>query len=263
MILDLQGFWLNLDRCEERALWMRNRLGELALSGQYQRVAGVEGDVAEASCRGLKPGEWGAWQGWIRMLDRASQSPAAVVHLMEDDLDISDSFLRLIEDDLLCSLVSRRYIVCTDAYVSPRQCLALLHAVSEVSRDGRQWLEVTGGLKIPCLNSVLMAPCVAGRLHAQLQEILNKPFSLHAVDVAIAEVSNSWSTIVPFVTSPKPHLASVGATRRDDESVAALSRDALTLLRRALFCKDDDFDLRIGLADLMAQLAEVGVLRPY
>jgi len=263
VILDLQGFWLNLDRCGERATWMQNRLGELGLSLQYQRVAGVEGDDAEASFRGLKSGEWGAWQGWIRMLNRASQSSAPVVHLMEDDVDISDSFLKLIADDLLFGLIARRQIVCTDAYVSPRQCLALLHAVAEARGDGRQWLQITAGFKIPCLNSLLMAPHVAGRLCAQLQGILNKGGSLRAIDIVMAEVSSSWSTIVPFVTSPKPHLASVGATRRDDESVAALSRDALTLLRRALFCKDDDFDLRIGLADLMAQLAEVGVLRPY
>ena len=262
-MVSLQGFWLNLDRCEERAVWMRNRLGELALSGQYQRVAGVEGDFAEASCRGLKPGEWGAWQGWIRMLNRASQSPAAVVHLMEDDVDISDSFLRLIEDDLLCGLMARRHIVCTDAYVSPRQCLALLDAVAEASRDGRQWLEVSGGFKIPCLNSLLMAPSVAGRLCAQLQEISNKAGPLHAVDVAMAEVSNPWSTIVPFVTSPKLQLASAGATRAEEESASVLSRDALTLLRRSLFSSGEDLDLKIGLADLMVQLVAVGVLRPF
>lgn len=262
-MVSLQGFWLNLDRCEERALWMRNRLSELGLSVRYQRVAGVEGNVAQATCRGLKPGEWGAWQGWIRMLDQASQSSAAVVHLMEDDVDISDLFLGLVEDDLLCELMARRHIVCTDAYVSPRQCLALLHAVAEARRDGRHWLEVTGGFKIPCLNSLLMAPCVAGRLCAQLQEILNTAGSLHAVDVAIAEVSNSWSTIVPFVTSPKLQLASAGETRGEDEVDSLLSRDALTLLRRSLFCSGDDLDFKIGFADLMVQLAGVGVLRPY
>tara|TARA_B100000674_G_C37725558_1_gene861841 strand:+ start:129 stop:917 length:789 start_codon:yes stop_codon:yes gene_type:complete len=262
-MVGLQGFWLNLDRCGERAFWMRNRLSELGLSVHYRRVAGVEGDVNEASCRGLKPGEWGAWQGWIRMLDRASQSSASIVHLMEDDIDISDSFLRLVEDDLLSGLIVRRHVFCTDAYVSPRQCLGLLHAVAEARRDGRQWLEVTDGFKIPCLNSLLMAPDVAGHLCAQLQEILNTADSLCAVDIAMAEVSNSWSTIVPFVTSPKLHLASVGETRTDNEVDSLLSRDALTLLRRSLFCSDDDLDFKIGLADLMVQLARVGVLRPY
>ena len=259
----LEGFWLNLDRCGERAFWMQKRLGELGLSVHYQRVAGVEGDVAEASCRGLKQGEWGAWQGWIRMLDRASQSSASVVHLMEDDIDISDSFVRLVEDDLLNGLVVRKHVFCTDAYVSPRQCLDLLHAVAAARRDGRQWLEVTDGFKIPCLNSLLMAPEVAGRLCVQLQEILNTADSLHAVDIAMAKVSNSWSTIVPFVTSPKLHLASAGCTRTGDEVDLLLSRDALTLLRRTLFCKGDDPELKICLADLMVQLADIGVLRPY
>jgi len=262
-MVGLQGFWLNLDRCGERAVWMRNRLSELGLSVQYQRVAGVEGDVAEAACRGLKPGEWGAWQGWIRMLDLASQSSAPVVHLIEDDIDISDSFLGLLKDGLLSSLIARRHVVCTDAYVSPRQCLGLLYAVAEARREGLQWLEVTGGFKVPCLNSLLMAPDVAGRLCAQLQKILHTPGSLRAVDIAMAKVSNPWSTIVPFVTSPKLHLASAGETRTGDEVDSLLSRDALTLLRRSLFCSGDDFDFKIGLADLMVQLARVGVLRPY
>ena len=262
-MVHLQGFWLNLDRCEERAFWMRNRLGALCLSEQYQRIAGVEGDVSEAVSRGLKPGEWGAWQGWIRMLDRASQSSAAVVHLMEDDVDISESFLTLVEDDLLSSLMDRRHIVCTDAYVSPRQCLALFHAVEEARLHGRPWLEVTGGFKIPCLNSLLMVPDVAGRLYEQLQKILNNAGPLRAVDIAIAEVSNSWTTIVPFVTSPKLRLASSGETREEDDANSLLSRDALTLLRRSLFCSSVDLDFKIGLADLMVQLAEIGVLRPY
>ena len=262
-MVGLHGFWLNLDRCGGRASWMRNRLSELGLSVHYQRVAGVEGDVAEASFRGLKPGEWGAWQGWIRMLDRASQSSSPVVHLMEDDIDISDSFISLVEDDLLSSLIARRHVVCTDAYVSPRQCLGLIHAVAEARRYGRQWLEVNRGFKIPCLNSLLMAPDVAGCLCAQLQEIMNTAGSLCAVDIAMAEVSNSWRTIVPFVTSPKLHLASSGETRTKDEVDSLLSRDALTLLRRSLFCSSDDLDFKIGLADLMVQLARVGVLRPY
>ena len=262
-MVGLQGFWLNLDRCGERAFWMRNRLSELGLSVHYRRVAGVEGDVNEASCRGLKPGEWGAWQGWIRMLDRASQSSASIVHLMEDDIDISDSFLRLVEDDLLSGLIVRRHVFCTDAYVSPRQCLGLLHAVAEARRDGRQWLEITSGFKIPCPNSLLMAPHVAGRLCAQLQEISKKGGPLPAVDIAIAKFFSSWSTIVPFVTSPKLHLASYGATRSEGELDSLFSRDALTLLRRSLFCQSDDLGFKIGLADLMVLLAEVGVLRPY
>ena len=118
-MVDLQGFWLNLDRCQERAFWMRNRLGALSLSEKYQRIAGVEGDVSQAVSRGLKPGEWGAWQGWIRMLDRASQSSAAVVHLVEDDVDILDR-----------SLVWLRMICCLALWfagiLSARMCMFLL-----------------------------------------------------------------------------------------------------------------------------------------
>ena len=83
---------------------MRNRLSGVGLSIHYRRVAGVEGDVNEASCRGLKPGV-GRLAGLVRMLDRASQSSASIVHSMEDDIDISDSFLRLVEDDLLVVLL--------------------------------------------------------------------------------------------------------------------------------------------------------------
>ncbi|MCB4408002.1 hypothetical protein [Synechococcus sp. MU1642] len=262
-MVDFQGFWLNLDRCEERAIWVQSRLAELHLSDQYLRISGVEGDAKEAASRGLKPGEWGAWQGWIRMLDQASRSSSPFVHLMEDDVDISDLFLKLVQDDLLLGLLGRQKVVCTDAYVSPRQCLELLNALAEAKRHGRQWLEISCGLRIPCLNSILLTPDVARRLCRDLQAAVITDDSLHAVDVELAEVLNDWSTIAPFVTSPKINLASVGATRAETEDALLFSRDALTLLRRALFCKADDPDLKLGLADLMIQLADVGVLQPY
>ena len=262
-MVDFQGFWLNLDRCEERAIWMQSRLAELNLSDQYLRISGVEGDANEAASRGLKPGEWGAWLGLIRMLEHAIHSSAPFVHLMEDDVDISDSFLKLLHDDLLYGLLAQQKVACTDAYISPRQCLALLNALASAKRNGHQWLEIRSGLRAPCLNSLLLTPDVARRLCRDLLEAVRTVDSLHAVDVEIAEVFNDWSTIAPFVTSPKLNLASVGTTREDTEDASLFSRDALTLLRRALFCKGDDPDLKVGLADLMIQLADVGVLRPY
>ena len=262
-MVDFQGFWLNLDRCEERAIWMQSRLAELHLSDQYLRISGVEGDAHEAASRGLKQGEWGAWQGWIRMLDKAGQSSASFVHLMEDDVDISDMFLSLVQDDLLRGLLDRQKVACTDAYVSPRQCLAMLNALDQAKRDGRQWLEISSGLRIPCLNSLLLTPEVARRLGRELQAALRQGNLLRAVDVELAEVFSDWITIAPFVTSPKLSLASLGATRANTEDAPLFSRDALTLLRRALFCKADDPDLKVGLADLMIQLADLGVLRPY
>ena len=242
---------------------MQSRLAELHLSDQYLRISGVEGDANEAASRGLKQGEWGAWLGWIRMLDQAGQSYAPFVHLMEDDVDISDSLITLLQDDLLHGLLAQQKVACTDAYVSPRQCLALLNALAEAKRNGHQWLEIRGGLRTPCLNSLLLTPDVARRLCRDLQAAVRTVDSLYAVDVEIAEVFNDWSTIAPFVTSPKLNLALVGATREDTEDASLFSRDALALLRRALFCKGDDPDLKVGLADLMIQLADVGVLRPY
>ena len=84
---------------------VQSRLDELHLSGQYLRVSGVDGDPNEAASHGLKPGEWGAWQGWIRMLNKASII-CFFVHLMEDDVDISDMFPKLVQDELLRGLLA-------------------------------------------------------------------------------------------------------------------------------------------------------------
>ena len=108
------------------------------------------------------------------MLDKASQSSASFVHLMEDDIDISDSFSKLVQDDLLLGILARQKVVCTDAYVSPRQCLALLNALTEAKCDGHQWLEISCGFRIPCLNSLLLTPEVARRLCLELQAALRK-----------------------------------------------------------------------------------------
>ena len=67
--------------------------------------------------------------------------------------------------------------------------------------------------------------------------------------------TNSWSTIVPFVTSPNCILL-LWVTRRDEESALQLSRDALTLWA-CFVLQGDGFDLKIGFAELMVQLAEV------
>lgn len=262
-MIDFQGYWLNLDRFAERASSIENRLTELDLLEKYQRISGVDGDACEAASRGLKPGEWGAWQGWIRMLDQASQSTTLFVHLMEDDVDISDSFLKLVRDDLVRELLARQKVICTDAYVSPRQCLALLNAVSKVKHKGGQWFEINSGLKVPCINSLLLTTDVARRICQDLQAAVRKGDLLRAVDIELAEVFGDWSAIAPFVTSPKLNLASVGATRENTEDTCLFSSDALNLLRRSLFCKGDDHDLKVGIADLMIQLADVGVLRPY
>ena len=104
---------------------------------------------------------------------------------------------------------------------------------------------------------------MARRFCRELQAALRKGDSLRAADVELADVFGDWITIAPFVTSPKLNLASLGATRAFTEDASLFSRDGLTLLRRALFCKADDPDLKVGLADLLIQLEDLGVLRPY
>ena len=126
---------------------------------------------------------------------------------------------------------------------------------------GRQWLDVAEGFRVPCINSMLLTPVVAGRLCGQLRGILEQDCQMSPVDIAMSKVSLNFCAIVPFVTSPKLDLAANGSTREHDGS--SLSCDALTLLRRCLFCVDNDSELRLGFADLMIKLVSVGAVAPY
>jgi hypothetical protein len=233
-VAEFKGFWLNLASATSRAEEMGLQFRQLGLENLYERVEGGAPAPGVASGRNLKPREWGAWLGWLRLLEHAYQSRCDLIHLLEDDTEITPGFLDLLNWYGLSPLLHRDVLIATDGFVSPDQTLIILEKLAEPSPPRQPWLVVESGLPIPCLNSLLLTPSLAGELLQRLRQRLARPGALPPIDHAIAQVAGQWLTLVPFTTGPRLDHAMEGAIRTADDQTQMLSRYVLTLLRRCL-----------------------------
>jgi hypothetical protein len=151
---DLEGWWLNLPNALDRAASMLTNLKALALDNRYQRFEAGLGSPAAAAARGLSVGEAGAWSSWLQLLHQASRSKAAIVHLLEDDSELTEGLEALLSWNGLHCLMAQGAIVCTDAYVSPSQAGQLLRHPAW----GQDWQCISDGLPVPCIGSMLATP---------------------------------------------------------------------------------------------------------
>ena len=256
------GYWLNLDDSQERFLCMDSQLKRLGINSAYTRIPGVVGCAEEAVRYGLKPGEWGAWQGWLRLLRAAASSNAPIIHLLEDDVEISPVFSDFLQwHELKASLEAGKF-VCTDGYVSPRQALQILSLESDAGSTS-PWRIIHSGLAVPCINSLFLTPVVASILLEKLSNMRLNSLRLLPIDAAIASLGVRWVTVAPFVTGPWLDLSSDSATRVPSEAKSELSRFGLTLLRQMLIVEGDSHEARQGVARFIQMLADCGVIRPY
>ena len=230
----VEGFWLNLQGDSERSTRMHAQLATLGLQARYSRFEASRGDAAHASSRGLSPGEEGAWRSWLAMLEQAERSPSPVVHLLEDDVQITPALADLLAWPLLQHHLRASHLVCTDGFVSPGQVRQLLAA--RPAAPG--FLVIDQGLRVPCLGSVLALPAKLTAVRLALQVLWDGSEALPPIDVALGQLAAqgtvAFCTVAPFVTGPL--LASARASRIREPGDACLerSREALTLLRRIL-----------------------------
>lgn len=129
----IEGLWLNLDSDPDRAAAIQGRLSDLGLHSSYSRFRAHGGDPEHAAARGLRIGEEGAWRSWLAMMGWAARSAAQVVHLLEDDVEISRGIFQLFAWPELNGYLERFHWLCTDAYVSPGQARQFLsHSVGSM-----------------------------------------------------------------------------------------------------------------------------------
>ena len=234
MVEGVEGFWLNLQGDSERSSRMRTQLGSLGLEASYRRFEASRGDAAHASSRGLSPGEEGAWRSWLAMLERAERSPSAVVHLLEDDVEITPALADLLAWPLLQHHLRTSHLVCTDGFVSPGQVRQLLAA----RRETAGFLVIDQGLRVPCLGSLLAIPSRLAVVRQALQVLWDGPEVLPPIDVALgylaAQGEVRFCTVAPFVTGPLLASARASRIREPGDPCLERSREALTHLRRIL-----------------------------
>ena len=228
---DLDGWWLNLPKALDRATSMRTNLKALALENHYKRFEAGLGNPSAAAARELAVGEAGAWCSWLRLLEQASRSEAAIVHLLEDDTELTEGLEALLRWDGLHSLLAQGAIVCTDGYVSPSQARLLLTHPSW----SQGWQCITEGLPVPCIGSMLATPSTWQQAHQQLQHHWDAGEKLAPIDLMMGQIQDlRVVTVAPFATIPRMDLARCSHIRQTGDTGLERSREALTLLRRLL-----------------------------
>jgi GR25 family glycosyltransferase involved in LPS biosynthesis len=89
----LAGFYINLDRSNERRAHMDTMLAKLGVTNVYARVPAIEGAALAPSESPLKPGELGCFLSHLKAL-KAVPGGDTAAHVMEDDVILSPRVLQ-------------------------------------------------------------------------------------------------------------------------------------------------------------------------
>ncbi len=252
--LQLKGFWLNLNEATERNESILEQLSRLGITSLYSRIEAPYGESKKAKELGLKEGEWGAWMGWLKILKAAYKSNANVIHLIEDDIIITEDFLKLISWSGLNTLLNSGSIICTDGYCSPSQAMAIYEHTKKRDSEQPDWQTIKEGLHIPCINSILLTPSTALSLHNLLSNKLEQDDSISPVDIAMKDFSQGWLTLSPFCTGPSLKMSKQSTIRLYQNSILDNSRMALSLLRCCLMSQVDQEEIADELGGLINSL---------
>ena len=136
-----QGFYINLSRDAERREALTKHLQEIGAASRYQRFEAIDGRaVAHQYNTQLDPAGLGCWLSHLNVLC-ANRSPAAHLHIIEDDTIFAKSALADFELILqYCETESKEWdLIFTDVSITPelrtfQQFLAVV-AEHERARD--------------------------------------------------------------------------------------------------------------------------------
>ena len=275
----LKGFWLNLPEATQRNKLTLEQLNRLGIASLYTRIEASHGTPKKAKELGLKQGEWGAWKSWLQMLKAAYKADANVIHLIEDDIEIAPEFLKLINWNKLRSILNNGGIVCTDGYCSPNQAIAIHSHIQREKKNEIEWHLIDEGLHTPCINSILLTPGTAHKLHNHLTNKLEQSCNIPPVDIAIGDFQQGWLTLSPFCTGPSLKTSKQSTIRLLENDDSDNNRMALTLLRCCLMSKVDQKAIANELHNLInslpedkfihiitttiQELSELGYIKPY
>lgn len=104
----LNGFYINLDRSVERRDFLNDQLHALGLQSRIQRFAAVNGATGPFDTP-RQNGVWACRQSHETLIAQADEDTATIV--LEDDVELSSHFPRLLTDDTM------RWLVETDPTV--------------------------------------------------------------------------------------------------------------------------------------------------
>jgi GR25 family glycosyltransferase involved in LPS biosynthesis len=110
------GYYINLDRSEERRARFEANLARLSLSSRYSRFAAVDGRTLPKGQSPLSPGQLGCFHSHVWVLKEA-QSKGLHAHILEDDAILCEHTEPVIAGAIEARLFDHFDIVFTDTFV--------------------------------------------------------------------------------------------------------------------------------------------------
>jgi GR25 family glycosyltransferase involved in LPS biosynthesis len=244
------GLYINLDRSVARRAAMDEQLSALGLTDRYSRFGAVDGRTLPPSRGGLRHGELGAFFSHMRALESAKGSRGAAIHIMEDDVQLSEHVRPVIEDAIGAGLFQRFDILFTDILAPPHLGMlkALKSAFDRVEMSARRPLRLSdlqlidlAGQNFSCLTSYVVGAKSSERMlalyAAEGEGGPTKPVDLFVRD-CIGTGKLRAAFLFPFITSLRLEEIA-GSTILGSTPAANPSVIVLAVLRYLFFVNRD------------------------
>ncbi|MFA5040682.1 MAG: glycosyltransferase family 25 protein [Bdellovibrionales bacterium] len=112
------GFYVNLDRCEDRRIKIEQELANHGLGGKYTRFSASDGNaMGFPNPVGLRDSELGCFTSHYRLL-KENRGSALPLHVMEDDIVLSKTFNYVMDQVLSGKELDNYDILYTDISTS-------------------------------------------------------------------------------------------------------------------------------------------------
>ncbi|MGA2582811.1 MAG: glycosyltransferase family 25 protein [Tepidisphaeraceae bacterium] len=235
-----RGFFLNLDRAENRRQAMIQHLTEIGVVSNYQGFAAIDGKaIAPAKPTKLSPGELGIWLTHEKLMT-ANRQGDLHLHVLEDDAmlpkDAAAQFERLLA---MANAVTPDWdIIFTDIYLHGTD-MALFHTMMQMKEAYR----LRGEMRLASLKPVLFASAASFFINRRsIEKYLSLIAGRWTEGIAIdnfIRVLVQQGLLNAYVTLPLLTTLSTRANESEIRGDLNVSNKVMDLYRRAAF-KDAD-----------------------
>lgn len=236
----VERFYINLDRRPDRRERIENELRAAGLSAA--RISAVDGrSLPERPGSPLSRGERAVWESHLRAL-RASEDPAAFVHILEDDARIGRSCRTVLEQIVERAQREPRWdVLYTEVGLYPTGIAGFSSLLAMLTRQRRQQrFRIADLVQLAQRAQVAFSGATSYLVHprsrARVLELLQTRREMQPYDLALRDLIGSGrlrgAAVFPFLTGVC--LESGSDLRRTDASVAA------QMLLRSAFFSDAD-----------------------
>ena len=160
----MQGLYINLDRAENRRRRLQAELARFGLVDQYRRVRGIADDEAWRGC----------WKSHIKALTEAKRI-GGIVHIIEDDVILSDRVGPLLASQYMADLLARFDIVYLSMWVDPDPVSRQTYTdAMNAAGDGHAIIDMRT-TRIGSADSYVVAPRSIDKILRLMSERITKP----------------------------------------------------------------------------------------